>query len=103
MDLPLLTVLVEIDPPALLVRLQGEIDLSCVDLLDSITGLSLEEVDRVMLDLSGLVFTDSAGADALLRLREDLLATGRIVMLVGPRRIVRTVFELLGAGHLLAA
>ena len=100
---PLLTILVEVDPPTLLVQLQGEIDLSCVDLLDSITSLNLKSVEQVTLDLTALDFADSSGADALVRLHDDLVATGRTVRLTGPRPIVRTVFELLGEGHVLVA
>jgi len=102
-EAPLLTLLVEVDPPSLLVRLCGEIDLSCVDLLDGIRSLNLDGVDEVTLDLEGLEFSDSFGAAALLRLRDHLLAAGRSVRLSGPRPIVRTVFVLLGEGHLLAA
>ena len=102
-ETPLLTVLVEIDPPTLLVRLQGEIDLSCVELLDSIDSLNLEDVAAVTLDMAGLEFVDSAGAQALLRLRDTELAAGREVRLIGPRPNVRKVFHLLGQEHVLAA
>jgi anti-anti-sigma factor len=102
-EAPLLTVLVEVDPPTLLVRLQGEIDLSCVELLDSITRLNLEDVVDVTLDLAALDFADTAGAEAILRLREDLLGDGRTVRLTRPKRIVQTVFELLGEAHALVA
>jgi anti-anti-sigma factor len=102
-ETPLLTVLVEIDPPTLLVRLQGEIDLSCVELLDSIHSLNLEDVVTMTLDLADLEFVDSAGTEALLRLRATELASGRDVRLIGPRPNVRKVFHLLGQEHVLAA
>ena len=102
-EAPPLTLLVEIDPPSLLVRLCGEIDLSCVDLLDSIDGLNLNGVRDVTLDLELLEFADAAGATALLRLRANQLAAGRDVRMTAPRRIVRKVFDILGEGHVLAA
>jgi anti-anti-sigma factor len=102
-DAPPLTLLVEVDPPLLLVRLCGEIDLSCVDLLDSIDSLNLNGVRDVTLDLEELEFADAAGATAILRLRANQLAAGREVRMTAPRRIVRKVFDLLGEGDVLAA
>jgi hypothetical protein len=48
-------------PPVLQLRLDGELDLACADLLDAVTSVELAGVDTVTVDLGGLGFCESQG------------------------------------------
>ncbi len=56
------------------VAAEGEIDLSTVDELRSAVTASADGVDKLLLDLTGVEFIDSAGLGGLLELRSTLRA-----------------------------
>jgi anti-anti-sigma factor len=93
----------EVEPPNLLVRLEGEIDFGCCDLLQAFTEVELAGVTTVVVDLSALEFTDVAGMRALMRFRSDKLGAQRAIQLVAARPPVRRVFSLCGEEASLAA
>lgn len=98
-----LRVTVDVEPPHLNVRLEGELDLACADLVEAVTQVEMADVHSVTVDLSGLEFTDLAGLRALLQFRDQQLDNSREIRFVEPQRVVRRVFELAGVGHCLAA
>lgn len=93
-----LTVIADVTPPDLFVRLRGEIDLACADLLDAVTHVELDGVTHVDIDLSGLQFADLAGLRALLAFRSRHAAGDRTVTLSAAQPAVRRLFELTGHG-----
>jgi anti-anti-sigma factor len=94
---------VDLEPPILTVRLEGEIDLACADLLDAVTQVELTGVTTVLIDLAGLDFSDLAGLRALLGFRSRQLEEPRDVRLVHARPVVRRLFHLAGAGDCVSA
>jgi anti-anti-sigma factor len=94
---------VDLEPPLLTVRLQGEIDLACADLLDAVTQVELADVTCVVIDLAQLEFSDLAGLRALLGFRSRQLDEARDVRLVNAQPIVRRLFELTGAAEAITA
>lgn len=96
-----LSVIVDVAPPDLYVRLRGEIDLACADLLDAVTRVELDAVTHVDIDLSGLEFSDLAGLRALLAFRGRHADGDRIVTLSAAQPAVRRLFELAGHGDVL--
>lgn len=97
-----LTVIADVTPPDLNIRLRGEIDLTSADLLDAVTHVELGDVTHVKIDLSGLHFADLAGLRALLAFRGRHTAGDRVVTLTEAQPAVRRLFELAGHGHELA-
>ena len=93
-----LSVIADVAPPDLNVRLRGEIDLACADLLEAVTHVELDGVSRVNIDLSGLEFADLAGLRALLAFRGRHVAGDREVTLSAAQPAVRRLFELAGHG-----
>lgn len=83
------------DSDAVKLVLHGELDLSSAPLLEG----ELEDVEasghsRLVIDLSGLEFMDSAGLHMLLKARNRSLANGHdLTLRRGPRAIQR-LFEL---------
>lgn len=99
-----LRVTAEVDPPDLKIRLAGEIDLACAELLESVARAELVGISLVTLDLTDLTFSDLAGMRAMLKFRADHEVSGCEVRLVHAQPIVRRVFELSGnSDHLAAA
>lgn len=98
---PTLSVAADVEPPDLHVRLSGEIDLACADLLDAVTHVEVDGITRVNIDLSGLLFSDLAGLRALLVFRGRHAAGNRVVTLTAPQPAVRRLFELTGHGDAL--
>jgi anti-anti-sigma factor len=99
---PTFTVTTDVDPPALRVTLEGELDLACADLLGTATPAETAGITTVTVDLTRLEFSDVAGMRALLAFRADHLAADRDVELVGAPPIVRRIFGLSGHGDCLA-
>jgi len=98
-----LRVTADVEPPLLRVRLEGEIDFGCSDLLQAFTEVELAGVTTVVVDLSALDFTDIAGMRALMRFRTDQIDAKRVIELVAARPAVRKVFSLCGEEASLAA
>lgn len=76
-----------------LVFFQGELDVSTAEGLED----QLVEIagSTVVIDLSGLTFTDSTGIGVMVRVKEQL---GDDLVLTRPRPSVRRVFEITGLG-----
>ena len=85
------------------VRLRGELDMACTDVVDAAAALVPEYAVVVTVDLSDLTFIDGTGADALAAFHAAQLVRGRKVRLTRPQPCVRRVLELVGMGSLLAA
>jgi len=92
---------VEAAPPRFLMRVDGELDWACSDLLNTVAFREAAAIDTVTIDLTGLSFTDTAGVDALLALRAHHLAAGRDVEMVNPQPNVRRLFTLCARGDVL--
>ena len=74
---------------------EGELDLACADELDGeVRELRRSGFDRVVIDLRGVEFMDSAGLQVLLSLRNDAKRDGHSLTLTPPPRRVERVFEL---------
>jgi anti-sigma B factor antagonist len=76
-----------------IVHVIGELDIASADLLDStLRTLAQRSHGRVVIDLSGVQFMDSAGLRALVRARERMDAGGRWLVTRGaagqPRRLL---------------
>lgn len=81
----LATVDAEHAPGECAVRVAGEIDLSNArDVLDLVTRLVPEETRRVVVDLSGVDYLDSAAISMLFRLAETLTRRRQELRLVVP-------------------
>jgi anti-anti-sigma factor len=81
-------------PDRLLVSLTGEIDVdNAPRLADLLTGLTTAGRD-VHIDLGGIDFCDCAGARALARGRQHILAQGRSTRLLRVTPIMALVLEL---------
>jgi anti-sigma B factor antagonist len=102
-EAPILSIVLDVTPTVLLVRLRGELDLSCVDLVTAVTTVESLEATTVLVDLAELTFCDSAGVDALLDLRAQKTARGCEVRLVNAQPLLRRLFLAVGEDHCLAA
>jgi anti-sigma B factor antagonist len=81
--------------------LYGELDLASARVLERrIQMASSSRCERVVVDLSGLQFIDSAGLHALLRVQGDLREAGQGLALLRGPRAVQQVFELTDAARL---
>ena len=86
-----------VEPPFLIVRLRGELDLSNAGDLRAAGHLHQQDPTTVLLDLGELTFCDCAGLRALLRFREAHVARGRDFGAVHIHPRVRHLIELCGA------
>jgi anti-sigma B factor antagonist len=85
------------EAPGILLRLGGELDASSAPELDRrLRELTDEGHPRVLLDLSGLSFVDSAGVSVLIRAKHDAEERGYTLILRRPTPQVQGVFALLG-------
>ena len=85
------------------VRLDGELDLACTALYDTLNDLDLTGVTAVTVDLTALEFCDSMGIASMLRLHEKQTKAGRQVRFMNPQSAVRRTFAVLGIENLLTA
>ncbi|MEO3922455.1 STAS domain-containing protein [Micromonosporaceae bacterium B7E4] len=86
----------------LIIRLSGELDMDSVDALHETLAEALRHrFNRVMVDLSELLFCDSSGIRALLLGHAEADRIGCEFVAVAPRPFVRRVFELTGVTALL--
>jgi anti-anti-sigma factor len=99
----LVRIVVDVRPPALWVSIDGELDLSCCQLIEAVTKVDLAGVTDVLILLGDLEFCDLAGLRALVDLRDQQRAEGREVHFVEPQPVVRRLAELAGHEDLLAA
>jgi anti-sigma B factor antagonist len=83
--------------------LSGELDVVSAPELQQHLGEVLSEPhDRVMLDLNGLTFVDSAGVSVLIRAKQTADAGGRTLVLRRPTEQLERVFALVGLADWLA-
>lgn len=81
--------------------LTGEIDMSSVDLLA--WGLATAPAtDKLVIDLANVTFLDSTGVAALVVAHRRAAATGRKLVVVNARGIVRRVLDITGTFPTLA-
>lgn len=86
-----------------ILRLQGEIDIATVAILD-LSLASLAETDgttHVVADLSGVSFMGVTGVETLGRHAQLLRQRGRTLVLGSPPPLTRRVIGLLGLGDIL--
>lgn len=75
----------------------GELDISSAPVVEHAAAGALDgQGAEFRLDVSGLTFMDSTGAQSLWRLHKRIERLGRELVLVHPTRQVRRVLELLG-------
>lgn len=85
-----------------LVTLAGESDAnSRQSLRDFLEPELSKDVRRLVIDLSGLRFMDSAGVHVLVDVRATLLDRGGELLLVAPQPVVARVMSLVGADQLI--
>ena len=83
-------------------HVRGELDISSVGELQRAVADARCKGRELHLDLTGLTFLDSTGAEALLRIHKSFETDGRRVVLTRPRRQVLTVLTLLGLDQMLS-
>jgi anti-anti-sigma factor len=84
-------------------RLVGDLDLDSAGRLPRLVESLLADAspDALVIDLSGLVFCDSSGINALLTCQQRVAAAGCRFAAVRPRPQVLRVFEITGVAALL--
>jgi anti-anti-sigma factor len=91
-------------PERLDVRLHGELDMGCCDLLTAaFAAVNLTGVTHITVDLGDLEFVDSTGVQTFLQLRALQMQAGRQVKFERPQPPVQRVFRVLGIEALLTA
>ncbi|GIF05672.1 STAS domain-containing protein [Actinoplanes siamensis] len=92
-------------PGVVRLAFHGELDLATTDLVDTYVSAALagEDVRRLVLDVAGLTFCDSAGIDALLAARAGAASRDVAFQVVGARGIVRRSMAATGVLALLTA
>jgi anti-sigma B factor antagonist len=84
--------------------LSGELDVaSAPELEQRLADLRDEEHERILIDLSGLTFVDSAGVSVLIRAKHDAESDGRRLVLSRPNEQVQNVFAVVGLATWLTA
>ena len=97
-----LRVVVDADPPVLLICLVGELDVTGTEAVRAVPTGGWGAISSVRVDLSRLTFSDSAGMQALLELKAKHRALGREVQIVNASPVVRRLCATLGEDSLLA-
>jgi anti-sigma B factor antagonist len=83
--------------------LSGELDVvSAPGLQQHLAEVLAEPHERVMLDLNGLTFVDSAGVSVLIRAKQTASSSGRTLVLRRPTEQLERVFALVGLADWLA-
>lgn len=95
---PLLSVRVDQGEGQLIVKPEGELDVSTAPLLHEVLldASSEERFDGIVLDLSALSFVDSTGLSLLVSTNRRMNGFGRVLILLGAQLNVRHVFEVTG-------
>ena len=80
--------------PAVVVALQGELDIASGDTLRrAIRNLVRQGRLKIVVDASGLRFCDSSGLEALLDVRDDVAKAAGAMRLTGVHGILKIVLE----------
>ncbi|MCC9305762.1 STAS domain-containing protein [Kitasatospora sp. RB6PN24] len=88
----------EVTDTAVICRLRGEVDQDQRPELQNVLAEAVQKgLPQVVVDLSGLTFSDSAGLNALLRCRGDASAAGTELVLASPPPQMRRLLEMTGA------
>jgi anti-sigma B factor antagonist len=83
--------------------LSGELDMaSAPELASTLKEILAQSHPRVMLDLNGLSFVDSAGVSVLIKAKQSAEARGRTFVLRRPTEQLERVFALVGLADWLA-
>jgi anti-sigma B factor antagonist len=99
----LLSITRDQDDRGVVLALSGELDvISAPDLAEQLDALAAEACPRVLLELSGLTFVDSAGVSVLVKAKHEAEANGRRLILRSPTEQVRQVFSVVGLADWLA-
>ena len=86
-----------------LIALRGELDIATLpEFEEAIATLRAEPLERLVVDLRGLVFLDSMSIELLLRLHGQLTAEGAQLVLVRGPRPVNRLFEVMELDKVLA-
>lgn len=84
--------------------LSGQLDVASAPQLElRLSEVLAEPNARVVLDLSGLAFVDSAGVSLLIKAKQGAEASGRTLVLGRPPEQVHRVFALVGLADWLAS
>jgi anti-sigma B factor antagonist len=98
----LLRLVVETQNGHVLIRAAGELDLSSAPSLSTAAEDAFADGNRVLLlDLSGITFTDSTGISAVLTVHRGAEARGSVVAVIAPSEIALQVLEMLGVERML--
>jgi anti-sigma B factor antagonist len=91
------------DDRGVVLALSGELDvITAPDLAAQLETLAAEACPRVLIELSGLSFVDSAGVSVLVKARHEAEANGRRLILRNATEQVSQVFSVLGLASWLA-
>jgi anti-sigma B factor antagonist len=91
------------DDRGVVLALGGELDVvSAPELEQRLDEVLAEPHDRVMLDLNGLSFVDSAGVSVLIKAKQRAESEGRTLVLRRPTEQLERVFALVGLATWLA-
>jgi len=83
--------------------LHGELDaLSAPELAGTLEDVLAQPYARVMLDLNGLRFVDSAGVSVLIKAKQAAASNGQVLVLRRPTEQLERVFALVGLADWLA-
>ena len=86
-----------------MLELSGELDVvSAPELQRQLSEVLAHPHARVMLDLNGLRFVDSAGVSVLIKAKQTAEANGRTLVLRRPTEQLERVFALVGLADWLA-
>jgi anti-anti-sigma factor len=100
---PIVRIVVEVQPPALCLSVEGELDLSSHQLLEAVPQMDLTGVDTLLINLAGMSFCDVAGFRSLSRLHDSQRAEDRHVHLLDPQRCFLRLAQLTNTADLHAA
>ena len=91
------------DDRGVVLALSGQLDVvSAPELARRLDEVLAEAHARVMLDLNGLEFVDSAGVSVLIKAKQTAEAGGRTLVLRRPTEQLERVFALIGLAEWLA-
>ena len=87
----------------MVLELVGELDVVSAPALEQRLGEALAEPHaRIMLDLNGLEFVDSAGVSVLIKAKQEAESSGQALVLRRPTEQVHRVFAIVGLADWLA-
>ncbi len=64
-------------------------------------AIASSELERLVVDLSGVEFVDSSGLRVLIEAHQNLAAASRSMVLANPSPVVRRLFDIAGVEHYL--